>query len=137
MEVLYDDSFLLERIFSKLQENKSQKLIVEKPETTRQNRKTFFTNFTSFCDSVKRNHSAVEAFIKSELQVETSVMGNGILCINKIYQQQDIEKVCKNYIKSYVICSEQRCGSGNTEIIKEGRINFLVCNVCKSRKAVA
>ena len=136
MEVLYDDSFLFERIFSKLQANKSQKLIVEKPATTKKNRKTFFTNFISFCDSIKRSQSAVETFIKNELQIETSVMENGTLCINKIYQQQDIEKVCKNYIKSYVLCSEQRCGSGNTEIKKEGRINYLVCNVCKSRKAI-
>jgi len=134
--VLYDDDFLIDRIFNKLQENKSQKLIVQKPETIRQNRKTFFTNFLLFCESIKRNHSAVESFIKNELQIEASIMENGALCMNKIYQQQDIEKVCKNYIKTYVICSEQKCGSGNTEIIKEGRINYLICKMCKSRKAL-
>lgn len=132
----YSDEFLLHRIFSKLEETKRKKLVVEKLIIEKKNGKTFVTNFLSFCESVKRDANSVQSYIENDLQIKTSLMENGTLIINKVYPAGDIEKTFERYARSYVICAEPKCGSGNTEIIKENRINYIYCHTCKSKKSV-
>ena len=132
----YSDEFLLNRIFSKLEETKRKKLIVEKLIIEKKNRKTFVTNFISFCDSTKRDSNSVKLYIETDLQIKTSLMENGTLIINKVYPIGDIEKVFERYAKTYVICAEPKCSSGNTEIIRQNRINYIFCHTCKSKKSI-
>lgn len=136
MKQIYEDDFLLDRIFTKLKDNKTKKLVVTKPTIEKKNGKTYITNFTDVCNSIKRDLHDIKTYIETELQIETSIMENGTMLINKIYHQKDIEPLFSAYIKTFVICPEKNCGSGNTEIIKEHRIKFLVCNVCKSQKSI-
>lgn len=134
--ILYSDEFLLDRLYKKIEGKTSQKYIVTKPISEKKNRKTFIINFGAVCTSLRRELNALKTYIETELQIDTSIMENNVLVINKIYQQSDIEKVISRFIKTYVLCSEPKCGSGNTEIIKENRISYLVCKVCCSKKAI-
>ena len=136
MEQLYDTEFLLERLFDKLESNKSQRFMAVKPISIKQNRKTHITNFDAFCKSIKRDPNTVKTYIEEQLAKDSSITLNGTLIINRIYHQHEIDKVFVSYIKTFVLCAESKCGSGNTEFIKENRITYLVCKVCNSKKAL-
>ena len=48
--------------------------------------------------------------------------------------QNLIEKKLELYIKEFLYCKE--CDRPDTKFAKEGRITFLVCEACGSKKAV-
>lgn len=136
MEQIYEDDYLLERLFDKLESNKSQKLVAVKPKSIKQNKKTHITNFVEFCKSINREPNSVKIYIDERLAKDSSISSTGVLIINKIYHQHEIDKDFMAYIKEYVLCPEIKCGSGNTNIIKENRITYLLCNSCHSKKAL-
>jgi translation initiation factor 2 subunit 2 len=136
MEKIYDEHYLLERLFEKLEQNKPQRLIAVKPKSEKINRKTHVTNFEIFCNSVKRDINSVKNYIDEQLDKNSSISSTGVLIIDRIYHQYEIDKVFMSYITSYVLCSEPKCGSGNTQLIKENRLTYLFCNTCNCKKAL-
>ena len=136
MKQIYDDNFLLTRLFTKLETNKKQKLVITKTQTKKQNRKTFVTNFSAICQSLKRTDITVKNFIENAIERSTSIMENGSLVIPGKFEQAEIEKIFTDYVRSNVLCQEEKCLSGNTEIIKDSRVTYLVCKTCKSKKVI-
>lgn len=132
---MYSDDFLLNRIYEKF-EITSKKIGATKPIIEKQNKKTHFMNFKQFCISINREDVAIKKYFEEELKINMSINSQGSLIIEKIYQPNEIIKICENYIKKFVICQEQKCNSGNTQIIKENRITYIVCNTCKTKKAI-
>lgn len=136
MEVIYTDECLLNRIYDKIDGIKTEKFSVCKPKSEKKNGKTVITNFGAFCESIKRDQNTVKLYVEDELKIDTSITSSEMLLINKCYQQVEIEGILGRYIKTFVMCPEIKCGSGNTDIIRENRIKFLVCNVCHSKKSI-
>lgn len=135
---LYDMTFLVDRLITSLESVEHKKLTVQKPKVERKNRKTFVTNFSSFCKSVAsegRSCETIKIYVEKELLVDTSVMENGTLVINKSYMPGDIEQLFTKYIKTFVICQEPKCKSGDTYITKENKTTYIKCNTCKSSRA--
>lgn len=135
----YTTEFMLDRAFVQLENNRAQKFMALQPKIQSKDRKTVMLNFADFCKSINKTTSQemdhVKEFIKDGLRVEMSIRPNGTLFFDKTCKNKDIEGVLVNYIKSYILCPE-RCGSGNTKMLKENRITFLVCNVCKAKKSL-
>eukprot|EP00733_Pompholyxophrys_punicea_P002433 Pompholyxophrys_punicea_v1_NODE_1896_length_516_cov_1.253796.p1 type:complete len:141 gc:universal NODE_1896_length_516_cov_1.253796:37-459(+) len=140
MKELYTIDFLLDRLFEKLESDKkdSKKFTSKKPKIVIQNRKTIITNFAELCNIFNRDMNTVKSYIDNELKVTSSIFGdeNDMLQINNIYKPSHIEEVLMKYIKTHVVCSEPKCCSGNTEIIREDRLVFLKCNSCHSKKSI-
>jgi translation initiation factor 2 subunit 2 len=136
---------LLDRAYDKLQkiqkeENKQKKSFI-KPEIVNHNRKSYITNFTKFCASINRDLESVKKFINKDMNAEVSLMGDNNmddetsgLKFNMTYKSSQIMNCITNYMKTYVLC--ELCKSGNTEILKIDRINYISCNSCKSQKAI-
>jgi translation initiation factor 2 subunit 2 len=137
MEEIYTTQFLLNRAFEKMENvGKKKKFSMKKPEVKKQNRKTYIKNFVTLCNSINRDINHVKTFMENELKVSSSINDDDMLMLNNIYHQGKIELVISKYAEKYIICSEPKCGSGNTEIIKENRISYLSCKSCFSKKAV-
>lgn len=139
----YTTSKLIDRAYSKLKSimNKSEKKAFCKPIVINHNRKSYITNFIAFCNSVNRDVDHVKKYIESDMNAITSLMSdNNIneetsgLKFNSMYKKDLIMNSVTNYMKECVLCV--LCKSGNTEIKKIDRINYLKCNNCKADKAL-
>ena len=137
----YSTEFLLGRIYKKIEHKNVKKVIFKSiPKVTSKNRKTFVSNFDDFCNKINRNMNDVIIFIKEKLQIDKDPSyseSTKCLQINNMYKENIILDILGKYIKTYVECAEASCGSKNTEIIKENRINFILCKSCNSKKALA
>ena len=140
IRMLYEDEYLLERIFDKLDGNTTKKFVITTPIVERKDRHTFVSNFGQVCASLGKEEEIIRQFIEKELgksSSEVTVTAGSVLVITKSYQQSAIEKILGDYAKVFVICAQPKCGSGNTELIKENRILYLVCKKCNCKSAIA
>lgn len=131
---MYDTDYLLDRLYDELKNKKVTKTNCPLPKLTRDGRKTIFENFAVFCNSCKKPINHVEDFLKREMKITTSISGNNQLIITGNYTLKDIGPHLQKYAEIYVICSS--CKSTNTEVIKEDRMNYLMCNNCMCRKPI-
>lgn len=136
MEQLYTDNFLLDRLYSHIEKKQKLVLIEPKIEKNTKLKRTFVNDFIKFCDSLKRDYNTVKLFIENELSVETSINSSGVLIVSKTYDATQIMSILNKYIKIYVVCTEAKCNSANTIIIKENRITYMYCNTCHSKKSI-
>jgi translation initiation factor 2 subunit 2 len=138
MESQYTTDELIDRLYenldSKNNKTTNNKLIIEPPILSQQNKKTLFSNFRSTCDNLNRNELDVKKFIDDELCCSSSINGTGGMVIDGRFRSKNLEKPLINYINTYVICKE--CHNKKTDIIKKDRISFLKCNKCLSEKAI-
>lgn len=132
----YKLSYLMDRVYQQLEDSKPEKtrLKLVKPVVNKMNKKTFFENFVTTCQSINRNVIDVQRFFEAELATSTSVSGDNKLVIQGMFKPKDVCTILINFIQSHVICKE--CKSHQTELIKEKRISYIKCNVCMSQKAI-
>ena len=131
----YNTKFLVDRLYIELGKfsGPNKKLVLEKPEISSANKKTFIGNFKAICTKLNRKSEDVREYFEKELCTTVNLNSEGALVITGIYKQVGVMKVLQEYIKKYVTCKE--CSSCDTEIIKENRIVFLKCSKCLSKKA--
>ena len=134
--------YLIKRAYTNLKREQKQKKSFVKPEIINQNRKSYITNFIKFCESIRREPEDIRKFLNKEMNAEVSFINennldeNNIssLKFNNIYKQSHIMNCITNYMKQYVLC--EICRSGETEIKKVDRINYMYCNYCKGQRAI-
>lgn len=141
----YSDDYLIGRLLSKVEEDSESKSIVSKKAVfvkaiiTRKYGKTYIENFESVCKSMKKDPEHVREYLEKKLKKnvgEITISAKMVLIITGSHTSPEIEGHIKNYVRTYVICSEPKCGSDETELIKSNRILYLACKKCNSRKAV-
>jgi translation initiation factor 2 subunit 2 len=139
----YTYEFLLDRLFTKLHSSnpeltqKRDKIRLKPVEVAREGtKKTVFSNFAGFCKDLNRDKEHLMSFILSELCADGSIDGNERLIIRGKYPPSAIEKIVRNYINQYVLCSG--CKSLDTFIDKEKatRLIFLRCNLCQASVSI-
>lgn len=137
MQELYKTDYLLERLYSEL-ENKIQKtkFTLKRPQVSILNRKTYVKNYEELCNCLKCDEEHLKLFLKKELNTELSINDSNMLMFNTIVGTTLIENAFAKYAKNFVICLEQKCGSGDTEIIRENRVIYLYCKTCNSKKSI-
>ena len=137
-----DLNYLIKRAYTLLKQEQKQKKSFIKPEITNHNRKSYISNFIKFCQSINREPEEVRKFINKEMNVNVSFISENNLDENNIsglkfnnqFKHTHIMNCITNYMKQYVIC--EICRSGNTEILKKDRINFIYCNSCKGERSI-
>lgn len=135
----YTDDFLISRLLGKLEGTNAKKLTVATPVITRKNRKTFIENFGAICKSINRDPETVRDYFEKSLVLnpgDITLSLTHILTITGSHTSSNLKKHLQDYIMTFVICTEQKCGSGNTELIKENRILWLLCKKCNCKKAI-
>ena len=143
MEQRYlDITYLIKRAYTTLKQDQKKKISFIKPEIINHNRKSYISNFIKFCDSINRDAEDVRKFINKEMNVDVSFINENNLDDNNksglklgsCYKRAQIMNCITSYMKQYVLC--EICRSGETEIKKIDRINYINCNSCKSHRAI-
>eukprot|EP00056_Hartaetosiga_gracilis_P017456 m.7312 g.7312 ORF g.7312 m.7312 type:complete len:312 (-) comp5718_c0_seq1:52-987(-) len=136
----YED--LLDNVFEIIKDSRpkgndeTEKIVIVPPNIARMGvKKTGFSNFVQVCKMLHRDRDHVLSFLHAELGTTSSMDQQECLILKGRYQQRDIERVLRAYIKEYVTC--HTCNSPKTLLTKQARLHFLQCETCKSRCSVA
>jgi len=131
----YSIDFLVDKFYSEHTEltKDDKKIRIPPPEILSKDRKTFINNFVKLCESMKRKQNELSSYIAKELQIDTSISGNGILIIHGTYKKNNINKLIEKYVINYVQCPI--CKQCDTYYSKASKTNYIECNKCKARTA--
>lgn len=94
---------------------------------------TIFRNFGEFCEKLDRDPQHFSKFLFRELGTAGQIQGERLIFKGKV-SLSDINDRINQYIKTYVLCYE--CGSPDTILKKEDRIEILVCKACGAIRPV-
>ncbi|MBD6955619.1 MAG: translation initiation factor IF-2 subunit beta [Thermoplasmata archaeon] len=94
---------------------------------------TIFRNFMDFCKKMDRDPQHFSKFLFRELGTAGTIQGERLIFKGKV-SLADIKDRINQYIKTYVLCYE--CGSPDTILKKEDRIEILVCKACGAIRPV-
>lgn len=135
----YTDEFLINRLFDGIQDTSSKKLTIPVPIIIKKNRKTFIENFNLICNSINRDVEIVRDYYEKNMGLspgDVTLSANNVLTITGPHDSLNIIKHLENYIMTFVICKEKKCGSSNTTLIKENRIQWIICKKCNCKSAI-
>ncbi len=129
MSSIYDYEFLLKRVRDALPENVKHKERFEVPraEVLHEGKNTIIRNFTNIAKRVNRDPIHIYKYLMRELGTAGTIQGDRLVLKGRISPTL-IQKRIESYVHIYVLCYE--CGSPDTELRKEGRIEILVCKAC-------
>jgi translation initiation factor 2 subunit 2 len=96
-------------------------------------KKTILTNFSQIVSYLRRGAEHFQKYLLKELAVSGKREGDRLV-LNKNISRERIDKKIENYVDDYVLCKE--CKKPDTEIIKEGRLNFLHCLACGAKHPI-
>jgi len=132
----FDATYLVNRAYNSLEQihTNKKKPTFPQPDIISKDRKTFFVNFNDLCNSINRTHEYVKKYIESEINISTSILGDGGLKFDVSIKPQQIKNLMTNFIKELIICKD--CKSCITTIDKESRLTYLCCSNCNSKKSI-
>lgn len=96
-------------------------------------KKTILTNFFVIASHIRREPEHFQKFILKELAASGHREGDRLVLNMKVPSAKINSKI-EQYVKEFVLCKE--CGKPDTEIIKEGRLNFVHCLACGAKHSV-
>ncbi|HLH86082.1 MAG TPA: translation initiation factor IF-2 subunit beta [Thermoplasmataceae archaeon] len=121
-----------ESVLSKSNQNQ-QRLKIPEPDVIQEGKVTIVRNFMDIVDMINRDVKHVTKFLMTEFGIGVTV-DNKRLIINRKISADQISMKLKQYMESYVFCYE--CNSPDTEIVKVGRTNVLVCKACGAQHPI-
>jgi len=135
MTDLYDYDSLLNRVRDAIPENivARERFEVPKAEILYEGKNTIIKNFMEIVKKIDRDPMHVYKYLMRELGTAGNIQGDRLILKGRVSASL-IQNRVDNYIKTYVICYE--CGSPDTELRKEGRIEILVCKACGAIRPV-
>jgi translation initiation factor 2 beta subunit (eIF-2beta)/eIF-5 len=147
----YTEDFLIARICKNIDKT-GTKISITKPIIEKKDKKTLITNYQELCNSLCNKYDVydeekysimlnkkcqeLKIYFENEMNLTSSILSSGILCIDYFHQNKDIIATLTNYINNYIICPEPKCKSGKTEIVKLGKLYFLTCKTCNAKKTI-
>jgi translation initiation factor 2 subunit 2 len=135
MTDLYDYDSLLNRVRDAIPENivARERFEVPKAEILYEGKNTIIKNFMEIVKKIDRDPMHVYKYLMRELGTAGNIQGDRLILKGRVSSSL-IQNRVDSYIKTYVICYE--CGSPDTELRKEGRIEILVCKACGAIRPV-
>lgn len=139
-EGYYTYNDLLKRLYGLLQEHghdiseRETKLKIPSPKLGYGSKKTLCLNFQTIVGLINRENKHITNYFSSEIASICSIDGAGRLVMREKVKQRDFESLLRKYIKEYVQCNV--CKSHTTFLKRESKMNWLVCELCGSRRTV-
>lgn len=126
---------LLNHAYEKVQkvENSGQRFEIPSIKGHFEGKKTILTNFFQIANHLRRNPEHFQKFLLKELATAGQKEGDKLILNNKISSSK-IDPKIEQYVKEFVLCKE--CGKPDTEITKEGRLNFVKCLACGAKHSI-
>lgn len=94
---------------------------------------TVIKNFDKISDAVNRTSDLILKFLLGGLGTAGELDGSRVVFQGKI-PAKSIQDKLKEYIDSYVICSE--CNRPDTHLVKQGRTMLIRCDACGAFRSV-
>ena len=104
-----------------------------RPDVSIEGNRTFFKNWHQVVSALNRDENHLLKFLTKELATSANIEGQRAVFAGKHFRGT-MNELLNRYLKDYVICPE--CKKPDTNLIKEDRINFLVCEACGARTSV-
>ena len=129
----YED--LLKQAYAKVKkvDTSSSRFEIPKISGHFEGKKTILTNFFQIASHIRRTPEHFQKFLLKELAASGQKEGDRLI-LNKKVPSAKIKEKIEQYVKEFVLCKE--CGKPDTEIIKEGRINYLHCLACGAKHSI-
>lgn len=127
---------LLDRAMTLLSERKvtrKERFEIPKVSVTREGVRTILRNLTQIAKSLNRSEEHIHKYLVKSLGT-AGIVDNGRLILQGKFTEDEIQKEINEYVKIYVLCKE--CNAPDTELIKEGRVQFLRCMACGAKQPV-
>jgi len=130
-----DYNELLDKAYKKVKQvdTSSERFEIPKIQGHFEGKKTVLTNFFQIASHLRRPGEHLQKFLLKELAVSGSKDSERLILNMKVPSTKINHKV-ESYAKEFVICKE--CGKPDTEIKKEGRLNFLQCLACGAKQPI-
>ncbi len=112
---------------------KRERLEVPRASCTTFGSRTFLNNFKEICDVLNRDPIHVLRFLAREMATSGAIDGSRAVFQGK-FGCETLDRLIRSYMKEFVLCPI--CKRPDTKIIKEKRINFLVCEACGAKSPV-
>ena len=127
---------LLERARKKLPEKTGKHDRFEMPQANSfvQGSKTILTNIGPISNYLNRDVNHMLKYLLGELGTAGLMDGNRAVFTGRFPIKTINEKVV-SYVKEFVTCKE--CGSPDTKLMKEERIDYMKCMACQAKRPVA
>ena len=106
---------------------------IPKAEGHFEGKKTIISNFCQIASYLRTSQEHLQKFLLRELAASGQVEGERLI-LNIIVSSSKINQKIEQYTKEFVLCKE--CGKPDTELIKQGRINFVHCLACGAKHPV-
>ncbi len=135
MTELYDYDSLLKRVREAIPEDitSRERFEVPKAEILYEGKNTIIRNFMDIVKKIDRDPMHVYKYLMRELGTAGNIQGDRLILKGRVSTSL-IQNRIDTYVKTYVICYE--CGSPDTELRKDGRIEILVCKACGAMRPV-
>ncbi len=129
----YED--MLENAYEKVKQIdfSGKRFEIPKLEGHFEGKKTILTNFFAIVSHIRRDPEHFQKFLLKELAVSGHREGDRLVLNMKVPSAKINSKI-EQYVKEFVLCKE--CGKPDTELIREGRINFVHCLACGAKHSV-
>ena len=127
------------KLLKKVIDDTSSKKIVEdrfklpKAEIFYEGNTSVIKNFDRIYDMINREPEIILKFLLGALGTAGELQGGRIVFQGKIPPKQIQDKL-KEYIETYVICSE--CNRPDTHLVKQGRTIIIRCDACGAFRSV-
>lgn len=111
------------------------KLLIPPPAIGRDGKKTIWSNFGETAAILGRSEEHFSAYVFAELSATGSINEKRQLIFKAgKFTVASLMNVTRQYHATYVKCKS--CGSSKTHFAKQDRMDFVVCDVCASRRHV-
>ena len=125
----------LDRAYEKIPKNASTRERFELPEIQilMQGNRTFIKNFKQICGTMNRDEQHFLKYFVRELATAGNIDGEQAIFQGK-FKNNVVRHLVEEYVKKFIICSV--CNSPDTNLIKESRFRFLMCDACGAKTSL-
>jgi len=126
---------LLDKAKSKLPHETEvhERLKIPEAEIMVEGKTTVIRNFSEIADVIRRDPQHMFGYLLRELGTAGTLEGKRATFKGNISNSQVQDRLSR-YVDEYVMCSE--CNRPDTKIVKEGRVQILVCETCGAHRPV-
>ena len=99
-----------------------------------QGNRTIITNFVQIASTLRRDVSHMLKYVLKELATPGEIKKSGALILGTKVSASRINEKIRQYANEFVLCLE--CGKPDTQIVREGELNYLKCTACGAKNFV-
>ena len=99
-----------------------------------QGNRTIISNFLQIASTLRRDVDHLLKYVLKELATPGEIKKSGALILGTKVPASRINDKIRHYAYEFVLCIE--CGKPDTQIVREGDLNYMKCTACGAKNFV-